>query len=159
MGFAKAGESEEKMKAIQVEILIQKERKSKAEAAKITASTLDNCELLIEALKRQLVEHEAKQKRHILAKEFAKAGELEEKLKAIKFEILIQKEIMAEAAKGEVDSASSRNSSKNPHTTDDITLNAYERARSKVQTTKAAGGPRCGHVRSTSLACLGNRNA
>merc|ERR1711865_987892 len=68
--FAKAGELEEKMKAIQVEILIQKERKSKAEAAKITASTLDNCELLIEALKRQLVEHEAKQKRHILAKEF-----------------------------------------------------------------------------------------
>ena len=126
--FVKAGELEEKMKAIQVEMLIQRE--GKAEAAKITA--LDNCELSIEALKRQLAEHEAEQKKHIIAKEFAKAGELEEKMKAIKAEVLIQKEIKAEVVKGEVDSANSRNSSQNPLTTDDITLNAYERARSKL---------------------------
>ena len=79
-----------------------------------------------------MVEHEAEQKKYIIAKEFAKAGELEEKMKATKVEILIQKEIKAEAAKGEVDSANSRNSSQNPLTTDDVRLNAYERARSKL---------------------------
>ena len=47
-------------------------------------------------------------------------------MKAAKFEILIQKEIKA------VDSASSRNSSQNPLTTDDVRLNAYEHARSKL---------------------------
>jgi len=41
----------------------------------------------IEVLEKHLAEHEAEQEKHVLAKEFRKAGELEEKIKAVKAEI------------------------------------------------------------------------
>ena len=111
--FGKAGELEEKMEAMKVEIQneIQNEIKSRTKL---------KTDLKIEALKKQLIEHITEQKKHIIRKEFGKAGELEEKMEAVKVEI-------QRLGGSIVSQCDNQFMVESPLTTDDIRLDARDK--------------------------------